>query len=307
MKKLNSELFGRVKAFIKKNARPVDVRLYEYYFEGGDPALVEEALLHYQNQDGGFGHSLEPDFRLEHSSPMASTIAFQYAREMHLTSESPLIQKGIQYFLHTYDQKRGGWHGVPEEVNDVPHAPWWNFDAEKGHTGAASSWANPSAEITGYLLEYSELVPKLFLDTVKVRALEELDKLEMKMEMHDFLCYQRLFERLEVKDKQEVLYRLRESAREITPRSRAGWENYGLTPLQIATSPESPFADLFKEVLPDNLDYELDRLTPEGAWNPGWSWFGQYEEEWKAAEKDWKGYLTVKMLKVLSDFNRLEQ
>ncbi len=47
------------KKFIYQNARLIDRRRFEYFFEGGTQDAVIDALRSYQNEDGGFGNALE--------------------------------------------------------------------------------------------------------------------------------------------------------------------------------------------------------------------------------------------------------
>jgi hypothetical protein len=74
---LTREQFDRVKAYVMREARPLDRQLFRYYFEGGDSDKVARELAAFQNEDGGFGHSLEPDFRLIASSSLATTVGMQ--------------------------------------------------------------------------------------------------------------------------------------------------------------------------------------------------------------------------------------
>jgi hypothetical protein len=53
------------------------------------------------------------------------------------------------------------------------------------------------------------------------------------------------------------------------------------------------------------LDYVIKEQLEEGAWPATWSW-GRYEEEWKCAEAEWKGHITVNNLCILKNFNRIE-
>ncbi len=43
------------KQFILQNARPIDLAIYQYYFENQSNQMVSVELLNYQNKDGGFG------------------------------------------------------------------------------------------------------------------------------------------------------------------------------------------------------------------------------------------------------------
>jgi hypothetical protein len=47
----------------------LEQRLFAYHFRGGDADPVETALDAYRNEDGGYGHALEPDLRGPASSP----------------------------------------------------------------------------------------------------------------------------------------------------------------------------------------------------------------------------------------------
>ena len=51
-----------------------------------------------------------------------------------------------------------------------------------------------------------------------------------------------------------------------------------------------------------NQSYEIDRQGDDGAWSPNWSWEG---DAWQQAERDWKGWLTVNVLRSLRAFGRI--
>lgn len=56
------------KQFVLQNARPIDLAVYKYFFENGSNKTVIEELLKYQNEDGGFGNGLQPDYWNPNSS-----------------------------------------------------------------------------------------------------------------------------------------------------------------------------------------------------------------------------------------------
>lgn len=58
------EIVQKAKNFIYRNARPLDFARWQYHFENGRAEDAINVLSHYQNEDGGFGHALEPDFRM---------------------------------------------------------------------------------------------------------------------------------------------------------------------------------------------------------------------------------------------------
>ena len=88
-------------------------------------------------------------------------------------------------------------------------------------------------------------------------------------------------------------------------RDPAGWAEYGLAPLGVASSPGSPFAAQFRAELELNLDYLIDQLGDSAYWSPNWTWGGLHPEAWAQAERDWRGVITLNNLCTLKAFGRL--
>ena len=313
MKTLTSQSFAKAKAFIMENARPLEQRLFAYHFEGGPPEAVLEELARFQNEDGGFGQALEPDFRLPASSPLATSVAFQKLR--HLREEPghplaralarPLAQDGIRYLLASYDAEKGYWPAVPPEVNTAPHAPWWHYDPQAGRC-AVETPANPSAEITGYLYAYPEQVPGDFLSRVTESALSYLQSHAGQIEMHGLFCYIRLSEELSGAAQESLVERLKSLVSEAVARDPQSWAEYGPQPLMFATSPQSPLVSLMPQEIEANLDYRIEGQDPGGSWSPNWTWGENYPEAWPQARQEWQGVLTLENLLLLRRFGRLE-
>jgi hypothetical protein len=76
--------------------------------------------------------------------------------------------------------------------------------------------------------------------------------------------------------------------------------------LRIVASPQSLGADLIHDELQRHLDYQITNQTPEGSWDPTWSWGGIYPEVWASAELEWRGHLTLEALTQLNAFARIE-
>ena len=76
MKNLSQAAFRRAKTFVMEQGRDLDRALLAFHFEDGTADDVLTALAAYQNDDGGFGHGLEPDLRTQASSAIATTVAF---------------------------------------------------------------------------------------------------------------------------------------------------------------------------------------------------------------------------------------
>lgn len=307
MKLFSEQQLQISRAYLSKHARSLDKQLAEFYFWGGSSADVRDVLKGFQNTDGGFGKCIEPDFRLHESSPMGTSIGLQYAQEIGLPATDSIIQAAVRYLLDTYDTEEKRWHAVPETINQVPHAPWWSFDETTGRCGVEGRWANPNAEILGFLWSYNELVPRQFLNLLCDKAMSELEQMPEKFDLHDFLCYQRLYRCAPEPYSTAIKDKLRQSATLTVEVSPEQWGNYGAKPLQIVDSPKSPFASLLNDAIELNLDYEIEHVNEDGSWSPNWSWYGNYDEEWVDAQREWKGYLTVRNLKLLHDFGRIQQ
>ncbi|MCA1062542.1 hypothetical protein LCL98_03760 [Rossellomorea aquimaris] len=302
--KLTIQQFNTSANYIKTHARPLEQKLLSFHFEGGSKEDAADELAKFQNDDGGFGRSIEPDFRLDSSSPMATTVGLQHAKELNLSRNHPVVQGAMSYLLDTYDEKAGGWHAVSEAVNAVPHAPWWHFDSERGFSGVQTTWANPNAEIIGYFHLFQPEQP--LLQEWTERSVTELKELKHPIEMHDFLCYQRLVQEVKGHAYSDLIKILTSSVRETVCTDPSRWNEYVAKPLQVASHPSSPFYDILKDEIRVQLEAEVSDQHPEGYWQPNWSWFGHFEETWPVAEREWRGILTLGMLRVLSNYNRIE-
>ena len=65
----HSPLF-RAEHFVWLTARVLEQRLFAHHFLNGNADPVETALDAYRNEDGGYGHALEPDLRGPVSQPL---------------------------------------------------------------------------------------------------------------------------------------------------------------------------------------------------------------------------------------------
>ena len=305
MRQLTQAAFQRAKNFIMDHGRAVDQKRFEFHFESGSADAVLAALSPYQNDDGGFGHSLEPDIRSSASSAIATTLGFQILREIRAPVNHVVVQKGIQYFTATYDEHQQVWHIVPPEVDDAPHAPWWNYKRSPETFG--QFLVNLRAEIVGYLHEFGNSVPTELLNTLTTTVLEHLDSLPDEMEMHDILCCVRLAETEVLPNTDKIWEKLAQAAAQGVARNAEQLTGYVLKPLWLVPSPESPLVAGLKDEVEMNLDFEIGQQGADGSWSPNFSWDDQYPEAWRAAKKEWQSRLTVDTLKTLKDFGRIER
>ncbi|MFJ8649728.1 hypothetical protein ACIRNI_26850 [Streptomyces sp. NPDC093546] len=68
---------ARAEHFVWLTARVLEQRRFAYHFLGGGADAVEAALTAYLNEDGGYGHALEPDLRGPVSQPLHTAHALR--------------------------------------------------------------------------------------------------------------------------------------------------------------------------------------------------------------------------------------
>ncbi len=297
------EPFEKAKTFILEQARPLEAALFTYHFEDGDATDVLTELVRYQNEDGGFGHALEPDFRYTGSSVLATSVALQTLRQLGASAAEPLVQGAMRYLRENLDESRPSWYLIPAFPEDVPAAPWWHGYADRVPDGFL---ANPTVEITGYLWEYAALAPedvRRELTEVSLAWLEQAEELDMFM----LPCYLRLFQTpsLPPEVKERLEGKLRELLVTAVVTDPAAWTEYSFMPLHAANSPDSPFAGMFEAAIQANLDYLIQSQMDDGSWLPPWSWGDFFADTWAQARQEWAGILTLHNLHALRNFGRL--
>ena len=307
MKKLSRDSFNQAIETIEEKIRPLERKIFFNYFEGRyDKELLNE-LSKFQNDDGGFGKGIEKDFKLELSSPMATSFAFQTLIQLdHLEEAEEIIKAGIKYFEDTYCLERKGWFAVPKEVNDYPHAPWWHFNEDEGMTVIDYSWGNPSAEIIGYLYKYQEYLTELDPEELVRYAINYWNDKTVFQSEHETYCVIRLYNILPERYRVELEDQIEEAVKQLLNKDPKEWRiDYVPKPLDFVSEPANNKFGISQKMIDENLEMYVDLLEEENQIEPTWEW-GQYEETWKKARKHWLGWLTVRALITLDKFDRIE-
>lgn len=290
--------------FIEQEARPLDKALFQYHFGVVSADSVLSELANYQNSDGGFGHGLEADFRLAASSPMATSIALQYAVAVNAPLTNPLTVGAIQYLVSTYNSTEDYWPATFLDVNDEPHAPWWHLDEIR--TPPETEWATPNAELAGYLYRQSSVVPSSLLTKIGNRVTHNIEQgggMMAPMKSYNILCWQRALPYFPSDIGELVVTRMKAAIHQL-PLSiedmmevRISW---------LAPTPDSMIAQEFPEKVDMLLDGEITQQSNDGGWWPTWKW-GQYPEAWATAKREWAGRITLNVLLALRAHGKLCQ
>ncbi|MCP4540362.1 MAG: hypothetical protein GY832_24760 [Chloroflexi bacterium] len=310
MKHLNREALERAREFLVTQARPLERALFEHRFEGAtvDGALAE--LARFQNQDGGFGQALESDLRTPSSSALATAIGLRMLRELGCPADHQMVRNTVAYLITTYDDDAHVWRVVPPDTNAFPHAPWWH-DEDGSLTRLFSGFQIiPRALILGSLHHYSTLVPAAWLDEVTEETVKYIETVEVlgggggsDLEYAIYLAKaQNLLQHYATRLKA----RIQKAIPAVVVRDLTQWDTYCITPLRAVPSPQTFGADLISDELQMHLDYQITHQTPEGTWDPPWSWGGNYPEVWAQAKLEWRGLLTLETLTQLDAFGRIE-
>jgi len=310
MKQLSQAAYERARDFIKTQARPLDRALFEYRFEQASVESILVELAHFQNDDGGFGHGLEPDVRTPASSALATGIGLRLLKELGCPAGHPMVRRAVEFLLATFDASSKVWRVVPTQTNEFSHAPWWHDDGASLVRTFDGFRIIPRAEIVGLLYHYATLVPTEWLDDVTESTVAHIETVEELGSGggSDIIYALSLAETEELPERftSRLVRRVRAVAPNVVSRDPQQWSSYCITPLKLATSPRSIVADLLAEDLRAHLDYQIEHQTPEGTWEPSWSWGKLYPEVWWQAKQEWRGSLTLDTLTTLRAFDRLQ-
>jgi hypothetical protein len=297
--------FDAARAFIQREGRLLERRLFAHLFEGGPSAAVVDVLRGYQNSDGGFGHGLEPDKRCPDSLPIDVEVAFQTLVTAgatsggtgggtggDATSGETMVRRACDW-LGTVAAPDGAVPLSFPVMEPYPRAEHW------------SEWTytpgyNPTAGLAGLLHRMGFEHPWRDRATAWCwSALEQgafPDDAHAMSEILVFLAH--------VPDRTRA-QPFMDGVGEWLPklnhyRADPADPTYGVTPLHLAPTPDSPWRRLFTD---DAIEGHLDRLVddqqPDGGWAITW------EPPGTVATLEWRGIQTLWALRVLAAYRGL--
>jgi len=277
--------FDAAAAFISANARVVDRRRFQRLFGGGPAGPVRDAVAAYRNDDGGFGHALEPDCRAPASQPLAVEMALRILDEAGAWDEA--LVRGACDWLAAVAPAEGGAAFVEGSISGWPHAPWWV--PEQGHPASLTA----TGLIAGTL--YARSVSHPWLD----RATEVMwARIGMLGEPSAYDMFGVLGFLQHVPDRERALADFGRIGPLITERKLVTFDPEAPGevhfPLAFAPEPDSLARMLFDDAtIEAHLDHLAQAQRDDGGWTFNWlAWS-------PAAEREWRGFLTVDALRVL--------
>ncbi|WP_405062813.1 hypothetical protein OG474_14570 [Kribbella sp. NBC_01505] len=279
------DIFTAGRDFVRLEGRLVENRLFDTVFEGADPAFVVDALRGYQNADGGFGHGLEPDKRCPDSLGLDVETAFDILLAAGARDDE-MVRRAVDWLASVATPEGAVSLAAPviENYPRAAHMSEWTYEPS----------LNPTAGLVGRLYKLGVEHPWRSLAGAWCAA--QLAE-GLPTEAHS------LHEALEfLEHTGDVdLERVRDWLPKLSYfRADAADPSYGVTPLHLASTPDSVWAGLFT---PEQLEAHLDRLIadqqPDGGWAITWEPPGQ------AATLEYRGIVTVAALRTLKAYNRL--
>jgi hypothetical protein len=268
--------------FIWSAARLVDRHRYAMLFLGGPPEPVLAALSGYRNDDGGFGHALEPDLRCPLSQPAPTLSALEILHEAGRLDDEPI--HGATAWLESISAEDGGIPPALPGFEDYPHPSWWGaVNLESGSFltfGVATVLLDrlPSAtDWSWHAIEAADAPSPYWLKY----ALAFLDAVPDEDRAHAAIA--RLSERFD--------------ADTLAPSE--GVEGERLRPLDLSPRPGARSRALFKD---EQIEAHLDEVEAGQQEDGGWmfDWLA-----WSPAQTAaWRGIVTIRALTWLRDNGR---
>jgi hypothetical protein len=295
---VTNDVLGAGRAFLDREGRLIERRLASVLFDGADPSGVVDAVRAYRNPDGGFGHGLEPDKRCPASLPIdvecALDILIEAGGAVDWSSDGGVggLVLGACDWLDSVSAPDGAVPLSFPVMEPYPRAEHW------------SEWTyapglNPTAGLAGRLHRMGVIHPWLdrATDWTWARLESGFDEdAHALSEVLVFLAYVPDRDRAQAMGEHVGDWLTDARWYRADPADPA----YGVTPLHLAPSPESPWRQLFET---SNIDGHLDRLVrdqqPDGGWAITW------EPPGLASTVEWRGIETLRALRTLRAYGRL--
>ncbi len=301
--------FAAADRFMLSQARLLERRLFATAFLGQPAARVVDALRGYQNDDGGFGHALEPDTRCPASLPIYVEVAFQalaaagaagHGTASHGAAEfgaacSGMVERASDFLARTAkDAAAGG--AVPPAFGVIESFPraahWTEWTYEPG--------LNPTAGLVGLL--YKLGVDHPWRAEGAAYCWQKLDSGELPGDAHALSETFLFLEHVPDRDRADKHAAVLAANLADIPMFHLDPDatDYGLSPLHLVPEPGSRWRGLFSDT---QIDGHLDRLAadqqPDGGWPISW------EPPSEAAVCEWRGMVTLQALRTLTAYGRL--
>lgn len=273
--------------FVYANARLLDRRRLELLLGLASRDAVIDALRPYQNDDGGFGHALEPDMRAPGGEPASVLLALETLLESGVR-EHPMIEAAARW-LDESSSPAGSLPQMMATGAGYPHAPFINpggptfltfaLAGALWHSTVRTEWLHRATDWCWRELDhedrphaYTVVFALRFLDAVPDadRALAAIERFRPLLDGDGCMPVP------------------------------GGVEGERVTPLVLSPEPGSRSRGLFAS---DQIESELERLEQAQLDDGGWDFDFLHWSPGQAL--DWRGSFTVSNLRRLCEHGRI--
>ncbi len=286
-----NDSLDRAATFIWTNARQLDRAIFEYYFCHTPSSRILNILRTYQNEDGGFGHALEPDLRAPDSHPLFVEFALRTLHDCNL--HDPEMVYRVCTFLSQHTDLSQGIPTIFPSCRAYPRAPHWY------HAHNEQPSIDRLVSLVGLVLWHGTDHP--WLEDAVEPCVQHISNMRFT-DAHTILNAFCLLEGLSQTRQVDSLYQ--KLSTELLQSSffclEAPVKTYGLTPLQFAASPDSYCRPIFTQV---QIDAHLGDLQAQQQEDGGWPILWQPPGEMALLE--WRANKTVSALVTLRLYGRI--
>lgn len=282
-------------------ARPLEIACVRHLISDGTIDEVIHELQKYQNEDGGFGHGLEPDCWNPFSSGIQTWAACHVIRDHQIDKMTDVVIKLIDYLSSSFDVKAMRWYATHPDNHLYPHAPWWQ------DMGDIKSF-NPSASLAGFVIRYGNPMLPIYSKAKKVvdEALIYISKQDQVIERHELRCFIEMMNDVAslyqnhpsyIKAKNAIILKIEEA---IEKDESLWFTSYVTRPSALIKSHPSLGSEVFFDLLLKEIDLALSNQNKENLWDITWTW-QDYPDVFAKAKKDWQGIIAREYIKLIKD------
>ena len=286
--------------FMDTNARLIDRRRCELLFGDGDPESAVAALAGYANADGGFGWALHPDLRSKSSQPVGAMEAFEVLEEIAPLT-SPLAASLCDW-LERVSLADGGLPFALPYADGAGSAPLWT---RADHTRSSLLSTSFVCWIAHRVADQDSAVAEHpWLARATEYCLGEIAAMDRPSMAIEFRFVLQLLDALHGKNAGAPGELERLGA--FLPASgtmsvEGGAEGERMRPLDFSPEPDRPLRSVLgADAIADDLDRLAAEQGPDGGWDVDFEVFSS------TAAVEWRGYATMRALKLLKANGRLE-
>ena len=288
---MSDDVFNAARNFILREGRLLERRLFATLFEGEPSDGVVDVLRGYQNPDGGFGHGLEPDKLCPASLPIDVEVAFRALATAGARDEA-MVRRACDW-LDTVAAPDGAVALSFPVMEPYPRAEHW------------SEWTyvpgfNPTAGLAGLLHRLGVEHP--WRDRATAWCWSALEQGGFSEDVHAMSEVLVFLEHVPDRDRAQSFVPWVADCLPKLDHYRADPADpaYGVTPLDLAPTPDSLWRRLFTD---DLIEGHLDRLVADQQADGGWAI--TWEPPGTSATMAWRGVMTLWALQVLAAYRGL--